>query len=143
MTGFIEPVITDLNREFWAAADNGVLQVQRCLGCGHLRYPLAPWCPECLADEAEWQPLSGRGTIMSKLVFHQGYNPAWKDRLPYNVVLVQLEEGPRMFSNVLPFSEQDVYVGMEVEVTFDREGDFAIPRFVKRGERSDQTAKEG
>jgi uncharacterized OB-fold protein len=106
------------------------LRVQRCLSCGHLRYPLAPWCPVCLAPETEWQALSGRGTILSRLIFHQSYHPAWKGRLPYNVVLVQLEEGPRMFSNVLPLSKQDIEIGMPVEVAFDREGEFAIPRFV-------------
>ncbi|TPW98534.1 OB-fold domain-containing protein, partial [Schumannella luteola] len=88
-----------------------------------------PWCPVCLDERWEWQALSGRGTVLSKLVFHQSYHPAWKDRLPYNVVLVQLEEGPRMISNVLPLTGEDFAVGDAVEVAFDPEGEVTIPRF--------------
>lgn len=129
MSEFIEPVLTDFNHGFWEGAAAGELRVQRCGPCGHLRYPPAPWCPQCLSEEWEWIALSGRGTILSRLIFHQAYNPAWKDRLPYNVVLVQLEEGPRMISNLLPLGSQDFTVGMAVVVDFDREGDFVIPRF--------------
>lgn len=129
MSELIEPVITDINRPFWEGTRVGELRVQKCLACGHLRYPLAPWCPVCLDENTEWIALSGRGTILSRLIFHQSYHPAWKERLPYNVVLVQLEEGPRMFSNVLPLSSQDIEVDMPVKVAFDPEGDFVIPRF--------------
>jgi uncharacterized OB-fold protein len=133
----IEPTVTDVNRGFWDAAAQGRLVVQQCTPGGHLRYPLAPWCPECLSDQWDWHELSGRGTILSFVIFHQPYHPAWTDRLPYNVVIVQLEEGPRMVSNVLPLSEQDLAVGMPLTVTFDSEGDFSIPRFIK----TDSTAR--
>lgn len=129
MTDFIEPVVTDNNRGFWDGCAEGVLRVQRCGACGHLRYPIAPWCPECLDERWDWEALSGRGSVLSKLVFHQSYHPAWKDRIPYNVVLVQLDEGPRMISNVAPVSSEDFAVGDAVEVVFEREGEFSIPRF--------------
>jgi uncharacterized OB-fold protein len=129
MTDLIQPVVTDNNRGFWEGCAAGELRVQRCLACDHLRYPLAPWCPVCLDERSEWRTLSGRGLVLSKLVFHQSYHPAWKDRLPYNVVLVQLEEGPRMISNVAPLSSEDFAVGDAVEVVFEHEGEFAIPRF--------------
>jgi uncharacterized OB-fold protein len=129
MTDFIQPVITDNNRGFWEGTAAGELRVQRCRVCDHLRYPIAPWCPECLDERWDWETLSGRGTVLSKLVFHQAYHAAWKDRLPYNVVLVQLEEGPRMISNVLPLSSEDFEVGDAVEVAFDTEGEVVIPRF--------------
>jgi uncharacterized OB-fold protein len=138
MSELIEPVLTEHNRGFWEGTQAGELRVQKCDACGFLRYPNAPWCPQCLNDTWEWQRLSGRGTILSWMVFHQGYHPGWRGRLPYNVVVVQLEEGPRMFSNVLPLSEQDLSVGMEVEVAFDQEGEFAIPRFVKAGSAGKQ-----
>jgi len=129
MSQMITPVVTDVNRGFWEGAAEGVLRVQRCPVCGHLRYPLARWCPECLTDGAEWVDLSGRGTILSKLVFHQKYHAAWADRLPYNVVLVQLEEGPRMISNVEPLSATSFAVGDAVTAVFVKEGDVTIPRF--------------
>lgn len=129
MTHLIEPVITDTNRGFWEGCAVGELRVQACIACGHLRYPLAPWCPECLDERWEWRALSGRGTVLSKLVFHQSYHAGWKHRLPYNVVLVQLDEGPRMISNVTPLSSQDFAVGDVVEVLFEAEGELVIPRF--------------
>jgi uncharacterized OB-fold protein len=129
MTDLIHPVLTDNNRGFWEGCAAGELRVQSCVACGHLRYPLAPWCPECLDERWEWQALSGRATVLSKLVFHQSYHPAWKDRIPYNVVLVQLDEGPRMISNVVPLSNDDFVVGDAVTVEFEIEGEFSIPRF--------------
>lgn len=129
MDELVEPVITDNNRGFWEGCASGELRAQSCLDCSHLRYPSAPWCPACLSDRWQWRALSGRGTVHAKLVFHQSYHPAWKDRIPYNVVLVQLEEGPRMISNVVPLATQDFSVGDSVEVAFDPEGEFFLPRF--------------
>jgi len=74
-TGFIKPDINDVNRGFWAGADDGVLSVQRCDSCGELRYPPALRCPGCLSAEWSWQPLSGRGEILSYIVIHQKYKP--------------------------------------------------------------------
>lgn len=91
---FIKPVLTDVNRGFWEAAADGVLSVQRCDDCLELRYPPALRCPECLSANWSWQPLSGRGEVLSYIVIHQKYNAAWADRVPYNVAIIQLEEGP-------------------------------------------------
>ena len=129
MSEFIEPVITDTNRGFWEGTAEGEVRVQCCLACSHLRYPSVDWCRVCLDEEWEWLQLFDRGTIMSRLIFHQSYQPAWKERLSDNVVRVQLEEGPRMISNVLPLSEQDFEVGAAVEVAFDPVGEVVIPRF--------------
>ncbi|TDE00667.1 Zn-ribbon domain-containing OB-fold protein [Jiangella asiatica] len=128
--GFVRPVRTEVNRGFWEGVDDGVLRVQRCLGCGELRYPPASRCPRCLDAEWTWQPVSGRGEVLSYVVVHQRYHPAWSDRVPYNVVLVQLDEGPRLISNVLPLSGADLRVGMAVRVVFDDEDGVRVPRFV-------------
>ncbi|WP_353807485.1 Zn-ribbon domain-containing OB-fold protein [Agromyces sp. SYSU T00194] len=123
------PNVTEANAPFWEGCAAGELRVQACDRCGLLRYPIAPWCPRCLAEECTWTPLSGDGEVLSTLVFHQRYHPAWADRLPYNVVLVQLDEGPRMLSNVTPLSETHVPVGSRVHVAFEEESGVAIPRF--------------
>jgi uncharacterized protein len=124
------PVLHDLNRPFWEAAKAGRLEMQSCRACGHIWYPIGPACPRCLSQEFGWKPLSGRGTVLSWVVFHQVYDKSFADDVPYNVVLVQLDEGPRMFSNIVDSDNDDIEVGMAVEVTFDHvTEEIAIPRF--------------
>lgn len=127
------PTPDDSNRPFWTAAREGKLVLQTCGDCGHIRYPINHVCPACLSEVFEWRPLSGRGTVYSSIVFHQVYHPEFAADVPYNVSLVQLEEGPRMFSNVLGVPPSEVKVGDRVQVTFDQVTDeIAIPRFTKR-----------
>ena len=123
------PTVDDGNRMFWDGCRAGELRMQRCSACGHLRYPISPICPECLSDRAEWEDLSGRGTVFSFCVFRHAYNEAWRERLPYNVALIQLEEGPRMLSNVHGVSPDEIKVGLDVKVAFEVEQGFAIPVF--------------
>ncbi|MFN3006883.1 Zn-ribbon domain-containing OB-fold protein [Mycolicibacterium wolinskyi] len=129
-SGFIKPELTDTNRGFWDGAAEGVLALQRCDDCAELRYPPAQRCPRCLSSDATWQPISGRGEVLSYVVIHQRYHAAWADRVPYNVALIQLAEGPRMISNVVPLDRPDVSVGMPVQVVFDDEDGLRVPRFI-------------
>lgn len=123
-------VIDNDNGPFWEAARRGELQMQRCSACGHIRYPVAPVCPECLSEELSWVKLSGRGVVFSSIVFHQVYHMAFAKEVPYNVSLIQLEEGPRMFSNVVGLPPSEVRVGDQVKVVFETLAeDFALPRF--------------
>lgn len=122
-------MIDEGNKAFWDACAAGELRVQRCITCGHLRYPISTVCPECLSEDAAWELLSGRGTVVSFCIFRHAYNEAWRDRLPYNVALIQLEEGPRMLSNVHGVSPDEIRVGLEVKVAFEDEQGFSIPVF--------------
>jgi uncharacterized OB-fold protein len=127
------PVLDDLNRPFWEATRQGVLSLQTCQACEHVRYPISHVCPRCLSERFDWKPVSGRGTVLSSIVFHQVYNPAFASEVPYNVSLIQLEEGARMFSNVVGVMPSAVEVGAAVEVTFDSvTPDVTLPRFKLR-----------
>ena len=124
------PEVDEMNRPFWEGARQGVLRMQCCTQCRHVRYPISHVCPNCLSDGTEWVSLSGRGTVYSSIVFHQVYHPAFANDVPYNVSLIQLEEGPRMFSNVLGVPPSEVRVGTCVEVFFDPVSpEISIPRF--------------
>ncbi len=124
------PTIGELNRPFWEGCLKGQLVLQTCAECGHVRYPIAAYCPECLSENAIWTPMSGRGTVFSSIVFHQVYHAAFKNDVPYNVSLIQLDEGPRMVSNVVGVPPQSVKVGDRVEVLFDQvTAELSIPRF--------------
>ena len=130
------PTLSEENRPFWDGCRAGRLMLQKC-GCGHLRYPISPFCPECLSDQFEWSPVSGRGTVFSYVVFHRAYHPGFKEEVPYNVALVQLEEGPRMYSNIVGVPNDQVRIGDAIEVVFDAVTDaITIPRFRLSGAQS-------
>jgi uncharacterized OB-fold protein len=124
------PTLTDENRPFWEGAREGRLVMQKCGACGHIRYPISHVCPDCLSYEFEWTPLSGRGEVFSYVVFYQLYNKAFADDIPYNVALIQLDEGPRMMSNIVGVDNDTVKVGDKVEAAFEKATDeITIPKF--------------
>jgi uncharacterized OB-fold protein len=124
------PTLTEENRPFWDGCREGRLVLQRCGGCGHVRYPISRFCPSCLSEKTSWTEMSGRGTVFSYIVFHRAYHPGFKADVPYNVALVQLEEGPRLFSNIVGTPNDAVRIGDAVEVVFDAATpEVTIPRF--------------
>lgn len=82
---------------FWEHVERQDLRLQRCTGCASFRYPPGPLCPECLADQYDWVPLSGRGTVLAWTVFHRQYFPQLP--VPYTVVAVATPEGPILAAN--------------------------------------------
>lgn len=127
------PTITDENHPFWEGCRQGTLRMQKCGDCGHIRYPISHVCPKCLSYKFEWTDLSGRGEVFSYVVFYQLYNKAFEQDIPYNVALVQLDEGPRMYSNIVDADNDSVKVGDKVEVAFDPvTPEVTIPRFKPR-----------
>lgn len=124
------PLLNDENRPFWKACRAGRLTMQQCAKCAHIRFPISPFCPRCLSNEFSWSDLSGRGTVFSFIVFHQAYHAGFKEELPYNVALVQLDEGPRMFSNIVDAPNEKVQVGDLVQAVFvEVTPEITIPRF--------------
>jgi uncharacterized OB-fold protein len=113
------PRLDDGNRPFWEGARRGELCVQRCVDCGTLRFPAARHCARCLGDRSDWTRLSGRGTVESFCVFHQPYVAGFEAELPYNVVLVRLDEGPMLFSNLVDIANDQIRIGMAVTAWFE------------------------
>ncbi len=126
----IKPIITEINRAFWDGCKNGQLLAQRCKSCGQLRYPAAAICQNCLSADSEWRDLSGRGEIFSFIIVHRGYHPYWAVRVPYNVAMIELEEGLRMFSNIVGTPNEQLKIGQMVKVAFEeRAPGLTVPVF--------------
>jgi uncharacterized OB-fold protein len=124
------PAITPEMRPFYEGTRHHELRLQRCRGCGALRFPARAVCSECLSAESEWVAVSGRGAIYSFNIMHQVYHPGFADAVPYAVVLVQLDEGPRIISNLVGVDAHAVRIGMPVRVVFERlSDDVTLPKF--------------
>ncbi|MEE9284853.1 MAG: OB-fold domain-containing protein [Dehalococcoidia bacterium] len=127
------PQVTKEDRPFWEAARQHRLTLPRCRQCGNVWFPPYCSCPRCLSFDLEWIEASGRGKVWGMIEMVQPYIPAFKDDLPYNVVLVQLEEGPMMFSNVVGIANDAITVDMPVEAVFeDVTDEFTLIKFRPR-----------
>ena len=124
------PEASGLLAPFLAAAREHRLVVQRCLGCGMLRFPPRELCTGCLSTDATWQEVSGRGEVYSYNVMHQVYHPGFAGEVPYAVVLVKLAEGPKVTSNLVDCPPSAIRIGMPVEVTFEEVApQVTLPKF--------------
>ncbi|HVX98591.1 MAG TPA: OB-fold domain-containing protein [Pseudorhodoplanes sp.] len=124
------PQPTPLSQPYWDALKQGRLTFQRCQRCGHAWLPPRAECPECLAADWAWTEACGRGRIVSWVVYHHAYHDAFKDRLPYNVALVELEEGPRLITNIVnPGHGGGIAIERPVALRIETEQDFALARF--------------
>src|SRR5436309_2308266 len=94
------PALDDRSRPFWDAARKHEIRLPRCEACHEISAQFEKWCPHCGGALSQWIKLNGRGNVWSHCVFHKAYFPGFKDDVPYNVVIVQLEEGPRVVSNL-------------------------------------------
>ena len=113
------PQITREDRPFWEAARAHRFVLPRCSACANVFFPPYLSCPRCLSFEREWLPASGRGTVWGYTIMRQPYLPGWRDELPYNVVLVQLEEGPMMYSNLVGVALEQIRPDLPVRAVFE------------------------
>ncbi len=115
---------------YWQAAKEHRLALPKCEDCGQFWFPPSATCPHCLSTNFAFQTVSGRGKVFSFVTFHRVYRPAFAQDVPYVVALVELEEGPRLLTNILGISHEEVRCEMPVEVVFDDyDEDVAVPKF--------------
>jgi len=123
------PAVNPETKEFWAATAQGQLLVRRCQDCaGLIWYPRAI-CPECASLRTEWLQVSGRGHVYSYTVNNRGEG-AYHGLPPFVLAYVELDEGPRIMTNIVDTDGHDLAVGLPVEVVFHDTGEgAALPRF--------------
>ncbi len=124
------PRIDEENKWFWEACARHELYVQKCGDCRTVRFYPRALCPSCLSSKTDYVRASGRGKVYTFTVTHQNQAPGFRDELPYVMAYVELEEGPRVLTNVVGCPPDEVKVGMAVTVVFeDVDEGLAIPKF--------------
>ena len=113
------PEVDEVNRPFWEATRRSELRLQRCKDCSHVWYPAGTNCPKCLSTSFEWSPMSGRGTVWSFIVYHHCWHRGFEKEIPYNVAMIQLEEGPIVITNIVDVKNETIKVGMPVKVVLE------------------------
>ena len=105
-----------LNAEFYEHLAKGELRLQRCDACGTWRHPPRILCGRCGADGWQWTKASGRGVVYTWTVTHQALVPPFAGDVPYAVVVVELEEGPRLVTAVRGIEPSALSLGLPVEL---------------------------
>ena len=113
------PLNPGLTRPFWEAAKRHELVMPRCTTCDHLFFYPRSECPRCFSTTLEWVHVSGRGRLHSFTIVYQPANAAFRDSAPYVYAVVQLDEGPRLVSNVVQCDPEAVRVDMPLVAVFD------------------------
>ena len=112
------PIVDNDSAPYWKALRDGTLVVQRCTSCGHSQLYPRDRCLVCRGEVA-FVEASGRGTVYSFTVIRQNYARPFRDWIPYVVALVDLEEGPRLMTNIVDCDPDAVTVGMAVVARFE------------------------
>ena len=102
---------------FWTAAAEGRLVLPVCDSCGHVIWYPRSWCPVCGGGSVTWTESSGRGTVYACTVIRKGMGP-WEAAAPYVSAYVELDEGPRVLTNVVTDDPASVHVGLAVSAVF-------------------------
>jgi uncharacterized OB-fold protein len=111
------PTVGPDSAPFWKGCREHKLLLPTCTACGKAHLPPGPVCPYCFADGIVWKEASGRGRISTWTAVHKAWFPAFAAETPYNVIQVELDEGPRLTSNLIGGGTPSI--GQRVEIVFD------------------------
>ena len=125
------PVPDEASQPFFDAAASGKLLLKHCAACDRFMTYSADYCDACFNQSLAWKEASGKGVIYSFVVMHQVLHPGFAGEVPYNVIVVETAEGPRLQSNLLDTPDSEIAVGMPVTVTFAQAGEVTVPYWKK------------
>lgn len=126
------PTLQELDtRAFWEATREKALRYQRCDDCGTVVFYPRRHCTGCLGNSLSWKTASGEGTVYSFSVVRQSYHPFFRARVPYAVAWIDLDEGPRLLSNIVGVDDPttDISIGQRVTVEWEEHEELSIPLF--------------
>jgi hypothetical protein len=124
------PVPSAESQAYWDGLRDRKLLMPRCDACRKYWFPPSLLCPHCNATNWTWTSTSGRGRIFSYVVYHRIYHPGFADEVPYAVAVIELDEGPRMVSNVIGIAPDKLACDLRVQVVYQPITDtITLPKF--------------
>lgn len=120
------------SKPYWDAAQEGRLVFKKCSACGHLQFPPRHLCPKCWCEQAQWVESSGRGRVHSFSVVRRAPTPEHAAKVPYVLAIIDLEDGPRMMTNIVGEDALQVAINDAVSVVFEQREGYSIPQFRRR-----------
>lgn len=124
-----DPLHWPLVVSYLDAAADGRLVVPGCADCGEAFFPPRAVCPYCLSSSVDLRESAGEGTVYAYSVVHLEYHPTWGEETPYVNALVDLDDGPVVFGNLVDCDPDDIEVGLPVEVRFEPVDGRPLPMF--------------
>ena len=125
-----EPTPNGDSLPYWNAARERRFVLRECKSCGKKHFMPRHLCPHCWSDKLEWVESKGDGTVYSFSVVHRAPTPAFAAKGPYVIAMIDLDDGPRMFANVVGANALEVAIGDRVKLTFEDRGNGAmLPQF--------------
>jgi uncharacterized protein len=119
-----------VNTPYWDGLAQGALRYQHCNACGHHWLPPRSECPNCLQADLRWDKAGGGARLVSWVVYHMAYHPAFAHRLPYAVAVVELDEGVRLISNLVGVGDLgSLKIDQRLRLVIEDESGTAVPRF--------------
>lgn len=130
MSEKVAPVPTPETQRFWDGCAADELWIQYCDDCSRYYFYPRPSCPACGSLAVRWRRVSGRARLYSYVISHRAA-PGYEDEVPYTIAVVQLEEGPRMTTNIVGIEPdpEKLRLDMPLEVTFEQRGEVCLPMF--------------
>jgi uncharacterized protein len=105
-------------KPFWDGCKEGRFLIRHCNACGADHYYPRPFCPTCWSDGVAWKQASGRATLYTYSIVHVNDLPPFGERVPYVAAVVELEEGPRVMTNIEGVEHDALHIGMQLVVDY-------------------------
>ena len=126
---FPAPQSTPDSQPYWDFVRDGEWRLQRCAGCGTLRFPPGVVCRVCGSPSSTWEPAPTTGIVIARTIVHRAPNADFADRVPYVLAIVELVAGTRL---VAPVRGTGIEVGDQVELCREPAADgYQLPVFTK------------
>jgi uncharacterized OB-fold protein len=130
MSEFPQPEITETNKPFWDGLKERELLFQECTN-GHRWLPASDFCPHCLSTIFQFKKSSGNAKLISWVIYNQAHHPAFEKITPYNVAIIELDEGPKMVSNII-CKKEELKPEMKLILTIEESGGILLPKFLPK-----------